>query len=854
MRILSNRPRERRPRQIASLLPGLNPLFVSGSQMHRIALAMLLLVSGVAVRGEQNTTEAGDLRDAQSLLEQHRPHEAKTSVLNALSHHPASVDGYNLLGIIDSNLRDFPGALQAFSKALQIAPNSIKTHNNLGDLYLSLGRLDDGEKEFRTVLRLEPADRDANYNLGVLLMTKKMPAEAIRYFERVHPQNVPTQFNLIRAYFATNHPSQALQLGARLSAQNAGDVQVHFSLGTLLASEKQYKAAREELAKADALQPNTFEIVYDLGQTLLRDGQLPEAELTLTRALNLNPESVDAMLLLAQTYTNESRPLDGLDLLVRAHKAAPTNPDVIFLMARISMSQNYFEDAIPLLESGLQVAPQRTDLLAALGESYFMAGKVDKAIEQFKKLLALDDSARSYSFLGLSYRNLGRFDEAKEYFKQGLKLDPKNDSCLFNLGFIAERQGDAAAAESYFQKVLALNPSYPDALLELANMRMAAKRLPEAEVFLKKYVQVSRDPSTGYYRLAMIERSLHETTAANQDLNAFKTLSKNAPAGPYPYEHLFDYLDTRSNLNSGARQQLDLNELVEEVKKHPDQPQNLYLLAEGYLKSGNLEGARSTIKDLDQLTSGDYRALTGTGVLLARYHLFDDAIAHFEKALAANPNSDDVKFNLANAYFRKHLYSQSLEIAEQVSPEGKKDEAYQALIGDIYAHTGSLSSAEQVFKASIDRNPDSDQPYLSLALLDLREGNLDDARKTLTKGRIRIPDSGKVFWGLGITSALEGDSAKAEDEFERAVDLLPEWPAAYSTLGVYYFETGQIEKAKEVLARFRNSSSHASLDIDRIEQVLEQASASEQPGVRALTTEDKAQFLQLALSLADRTL
>ena len=56
-------------------------------------------------------------------------------------------------------------------------------------------------------------------------------------------------------------------------------------------------------------------------------------------------------------------------------------------MAQISMSQNYFEDAIPLLESGLQIAPQRADLIAALGESYFMAGKVDKAIDQFTELL-----------------------------------------------------------------------------------------------------------------------------------------------------------------------------------------------------------------------------------------------------------------------------------------------------------------------------------------------------------------------------------------------------------------------------------------------------------------------------------
>jgi tetratricopeptide (TPR) repeat protein len=683
-------------------------------------------------------------------------------------------------------------------------------------------------------------------------MAKGAPTEAIPHFERVHPQNTATELNLVRAYFAARRPGEAMRLATRLSSQS-NEVQVHFSLGVLLASERQYKAAQDELAKADAQQPNTFEIVYNLGLAFLRDNQLPKAELAFNRALLLAPDSVDAMYLLAQTYSDESRPLDALDLLVRAHKAAPDNADVIFLMARISMSQSYFEDAIPLLESGVKIAPQRTDLVAALGESYFMAGKVDKAIEQFNKLVDLEHSARSYSFLGLSYRNLGRFDEAKQYFEKGIALDPRSTSCLFNLGFIAERQGDPAVAENYFQKVLTLNPDFADALLELANMRMAAKKYSEAEELLRRFVRSSHDPATGYYKLAAAERAMHETAAADRDLHSFQTLSKNAPSGPLPYEHLFEYLDNRSALNSSARQQLDLTELVAESKRHPDQPQNLYLLAEGYLKSGDIENARAVIAQLDQLSTNDYRSLTGTGVLLARYHLYDDAIRHFQQALTLNPDSDDVKFDLSNAYFHQHLYPQALEIAGKVSDDGKKDDAYQALLGDLDAHTGSYDAARTIFQQSISRNPDNDQGYLSLALLNLRQGNLDEAKHVLLQGHARIPDSGKLDWGLGLTLALEGDTTKAADELERAVDLLPEWPGGYSTLGVYYFQSGQIDKAREVLSRFKNSSARSSLDIDRIEQVLNQASSSSSVA-KALTPEEKAQFLQLALSLADRTL
>ena len=90
------------------------------------------------------------------------------------------------------------------------------------------------------------------------------------------------------------------------------------------------------------------------------------------------------------------------------------------------MTENYYEDAIPLLESGLQTSPQRADLRAALGESYFMSGKVEKAIGEFKQLTELEPTARSYSFMGLSYRQLGRFDEARKYFQEGLRKDPRS--------------------------------------------------------------------------------------------------------------------------------------------------------------------------------------------------------------------------------------------------------------------------------------------------------------------------------------------------------------------------------------------------------------------------------------------
>ena len=531
----------------------------------------------------------------------------------------------------------------------------------------------------------------------------------------------------------------------------------------------------------------------------------------------------------------------------------PTNTDIIFLLARVSMSQNYFEDAIPILESGLKIAPQRPDLRAALGESYFMSGKTEKAIDEFKKLVDLEPSARSFTFMGLSYRHLGRFDEARKYFQEGLKKDPRNASCLFNLGYIEERQGNKGKAEELFQQTLRSNPDFPEALLELANLRIQAKQFEQASELLKKYIRVSRNPAQGYYKLAMVERSLHRTEAAQRDLNVFQTLSKDSSTGPYPYQHLFDYLNNRSQLAPQARTQLDLTELTEQIKKHPDQPQNLYLLAEAYLKLGNVEEARKAVAQLDQISANDYRTQTGLGVLLARHRLYDDAIQHFQAAVRANPESDDVKFDLADAYFRKGQYDEALETAQKVSAVGQQDDAFLALLGDIYGHLGDSSRAVEIFRSAINRNPDNDQYYLSLMMVQIRQKDVSGAEKSLQRGLSRIPSSGKLLWGLGVVAVLQGNTEQAAQRFERAVDLLPEWAGSYSTLGVFYYQTGQIEKAREVLNRFKGSKA-GGLDVSRIEEALSRAPAPDSSRHEPMSIEARQQLVQLALSLADRTL
>ncbi len=703
--------------------------------------------------------------------------------------------------------------------------------------------------------RFNPANRDANYNLGLLLLARNDPRGAINYFSRVRSQGPDVLFNLTQAYLGAGQKEKGLKLARSLSEQAKNDVRVHFTLGVLLAKQRQYSAAIHEFEIADSLQRDTFEILYNLGQAYRKRGDNEKALDVLGRALKLSPNSVGTLYLIAQIYSDEGKDLDALELLVKAHKLAPRDADVIFLMARLSMKQSFYEDAIPLLEEGLKVAPNRSKLLAALGECYFMAGKVDIAKDTFQTLIRVDPSAHSYAFMALCYRNLGRFDEAQKYLEQGLKADPHDVTCLYNLGYIANRQGQYEMGEKWFQQALQVDPNYPEALLELANAKMHEKKFEEAVPLLRKCAKLHPHPGPVYYKLQAAERELHQTEVAERDLKIFQTLSRDPNPEPAPLQDIFAYLDQRADLTPQQQTQSDVEQLEQEAKVHSGRPQNFYFLAQAYLKLGRVEDAKQAIAQLDQLSQGDFRSTVGVGVLLARYHLYPEAIARFQQALQSNSDSDDAWYDLADAYFRKRNYADALTAAQRVSPQGQKDTSYMALLADILAHLGQYGEAVKLLDQQIAANPDQDQAYLSLALVYLRSGNTSGARETLQRGLERTPDSGELLWGVGIVSAMEGDIEKAERYLKESVDLLPAWPGSYSALGVLYYQTGQIDKARETLERFRQSGARGALDVLRIEQTLSAAASesSSSGGVHELTPQARQQFLGIALALADRS-
>ena len=793
-----------------------------------------------------------DFERAREMLQRGSLDEALTAAQAGLERSPRSVDGLNLLGMILYQQKRYGESGEVLQNALKINSRSTATLNNLAINFVSQGKVDQAERTFRETLRIAPQDRSANFNLGLLLLSQKKPKEAILALQRVRPADSSVLLNLVQAQLMAGLTAPALRTAETLSRQNAKDVKLHFTLGVVLASKKQYGPAIHEFEIANALQPRTIEILHNLGQAYLRDGQFSKAEATLEQGLELDRNSTETLYLLAQCLADQNKDIEALELLVRARKIAPENIDVILLMARLSMKQQFYEDAIVLLREGIKLDAARAEFHAALGESYFTVGKVDAAVEEFKLLLQLDHSARSYTYMGLCQRHLGKLDAAKDYLNLGLKLDPRDSVILFNLGVIAKKQQEQAQAEQYLRQALKINPNYEEALFELGGLFMDEKRYAEAIPLLRRSAQLSQKPGQAYYKLATAERNVHQMDAAQRDMKVFVTLSKNPDPAPYPLQNFFEQVGRRGELSAAQRKEADVGEVEAEAKRHPDSPRSLYQLAEAYLKVNRVDDAKRTILQLDQISGGDFRTLLGEGVLLARFRLYPEAIQHFEAAIAANPSSDEAYYNLAYARFQTNEYAKALESLKQVSPESQKDGAFLALAGDIYGRMGRTSEAIQNLRKAYLASPGNDQYCFSLALAELRSGNTEAARETLQRGLTRVPDSGILYWGMGITSVLQNEPNQAETSLRKAVDLSPSREGILMTLGIFYYEAGQIENAKQVLNRYTEMFPEGSMNVDKMRATLDAAAIDKKsPNKLAeLSADARHEFYELAANLA----
>ena len=173
------------------------------------------------------------------------------------------------------------------------------------------------------------------------------------------------------------------------------------------------------------------------------------------------------------------------------------------LSARIFETQNRFSDAVAEYKKAIDVDPQAPDLHFRLGRAILLESHSAEALRA-----------------------------AAEAFSQELKLSPEDGACEFQLGQIAQVQGNGAGAQEHFEKALRLNPNFVTAMIALARIHSREKQYDRAIRLLDRAVELQPGNEAAHYALLMAYRDSGQSEKARAEKTILDRLQK-PPEGEF---------------------------------------------------------------------------------------------------------------------------------------------------------------------------------------------------------------------------------------------------------------------------------------------------------------------------------
>jgi tetratricopeptide (TPR) repeat protein len=174
---------------------------------------------------------------------------------------------------------------------------------------------------------------------------------------------------------------------------------------------------------------------------------------------------------------------DSISLFERALAVSPENNTLALhnLAHAYALAGNQ-QEAVRLYTECLRLAPDYAQAHYNLGNTLGMMGKLDDAMAHFYQAIRYKpDYEQAYYNLGNAFAQLGKLPEAQSNFTAALRYKPDYAEAFVRLGNTLELLGEADAATTSYLRALAIRPDLAEAHYYLAGMRARQRQFADAK-------------------------------------------------------------------------------------------------------------------------------------------------------------------------------------------------------------------------------------------------------------------------------------------------------------------------------------------------------------------------------------
>lgn len=316
----------------------------------------------------------------------------------------------HLLGGLLQDAGRLDEAVNAYARALELAPEDVPALVHLGEIHLLQGRREEGEAALRKALAATPEDAAIHALLGQAALDRGDFREAADRLEaalRGAPAANRLHYPLSRAYRGLGQTEKAAEHLAKV-----GTVGVRPNDPVLDGLESLRTGERARL---------------ESGKRAYNAGRFAEAAEELRRALEARPDSVEARINLAAALASQGDMNGAVARLREAVQLAPTNATARFNLGLLLAAGGASAEAIDQLTAAVAARPQDAEAHRELARLLRDAGRTEEALKEYGQAIEMapsDEAAR----LGRAETlvRTERYAPARDLLEEDLKALPQS--------------------------------------------------------------------------------------------------------------------------------------------------------------------------------------------------------------------------------------------------------------------------------------------------------------------------------------------------------------------------------------------------------------------------------------------
>jgi Tfp pilus assembly protein PilF len=517
--------------------------------------------------------------------------------------------------------------------------------------------------------------------------------------------------------------------------------------GTAMRDKKDYTRALIEFKNASNAMPKDAEPYYQMALTYLASGSAINGIKALRKAIELNPKHQPSQLKLAELMT-------------------------------ASASKETLEKAAGSLESILAATPDNSEANDALALAEWKLGKADDAVNRLEDTLKKFPT-RLQTSVELARLKLSQKDwaAAEQILQKAVASAPQSAAAELALGQLYMLSNQPAKAEAELRKAIQLDAKNGPALMGLAAVQVAGKRMDEAE---QTYRQVSALPGAEYKPVHAL--FLYREGKRDAALAEFEHLAKSDPNDRSARSRLFAAYVALGK-NKAAQNIVDAA-----LKKNPEDTDALFERAGILMRDGKAVEAERDLKQVLHFKADFAQGHVAMAAVYKVEGMRGSERQELNEALRINPSMVQARLTLARSFTQANEAKAALDLLNNTPPQQKSLAA--VVLERNWALLGAGETKE--LRAILDqalRIRRLPELVIQDAVLRMQQGDWAGARADAEEAIKSNPEDVRGLRLLADSYLAQKQPAKAEERLRAAADGHPQSAALQNLLGQWYLST-----------------------------------------------------------------